>query len=80
MHAGMEGPPHPNMSGRSESFKMAALFPERYETTSDRATTVDTCHVSRVTLPYIHNDTGAFVNATLLTYLLNGEILLFVQT
>ena len=37
-------------------------------------------HVSRVTPPHEHNLTGAFVNATLLTYLLNGEILLFIQT
>ena len=73
-HGRATSPEH--VRGGGESFKMAALLPERYETTSDQATTADTCHVL-----HLHANTiGTFVNATLLTYLLNGEILLFIQT
>ena len=45
-HTSMEAPPRPDMfGGGGESFKMAALLAEWCETTSDRATTADTCHV-----------------------------------
>ena len=76
-HTSMEAPPRPDMfGGGGESFKMAALLSEWCERHWNWATTADTCHVL-----HLHANTiGTFVNATLLTYLLNGEILLFVQT
>ena len=76
-HTSMEAPPRPDMfGGGGESFKMAALLSEWCERLWNWATTVDTCHVL-----HLHTNTiGTFVNATLLIYLLNGEILLFAQT
>ena len=57
-HASMDGPPHPNMpGGGGESFKMAALLLEGYEKLE---LSYNSGYESRVTLPYIHNDTGAF--------------------
>ena len=63
--------------GGGESFKMAALLSEWYEKLE---LSYNSGYESRVTPPREHNLTGTFVNATLLTYLLNGEILLFIQT
>ena len=74
----MKGPSRPNMfEGGGEPFVMAALLLERYETLELNH---NSGYVSRVTPPHKHNDTGACANAVLLTYLLNGEILLFIRT
>ena len=56
---------------------MTALLSEWYEKLELNQ---NSGYESRVTPLHKHNLTGAFVNATLLTYLLNGEILLFLQT
>ena len=74
-HAPMKGTSRPNMytGGWSESFKMGALL----SVWNALELIHKSGYVSRVTLPHKHEDTGA--NAALLTYLLNGEILLLIR-
>ena len=76
MHASMDGPPHPNMPGGGASLSRWQSFFRSGMKNSNWATTADMSHVLHLHM----NTIGTFVNATLLTYLLNGEILLFIQT
>ena len=77
-HASVEGPPCPDMIGGGAS--LSRWPPSVRSGVKDSGIGHNSWHVLRVTPPHEHNLTGAFVNATLLTYLLNGEILLFIQT